>query len=186
MMKRTFFAIDIPSDNIIAGVLPDIKNKLQGEKIKWIPSDQLHLTLKFLGDTPENTIPGIISALSGLLGKIPVMTLQLYSVGLFKNLNNPRIIWIGIQPCPPLHRAVKILNERILPFGFAADETDFVPHLTIGRVKEIKQKEKLGKLIEKYQQESFGTVSITEILFYESILKPEGPVYLPLKRFPLL
>jgi 2'-5' RNA ligase len=186
MIKRTFFAIDIPSDDFMAGVLPAIRNQLQGEKIKWIPSDQLHLTLKFLGDTPENTIPGIISAVTGLLDKIPVITLQLCSVGLFKNLNNPRIIWIGIKPCPPLHQVVKFLNEGILPFGFAADETEFAPHLTIGRVKEIKQREKLGKLIEKYQHESFGTVSITEILFYESILKPEGPVYLPLKRFPLL
>jgi 2'-5' RNA ligase len=185
-MKRTFFAIDIPSDHNMAGVLPDIKNQLQGEKIKWIPSDQLHLTLKFLGDTPENTIPGIISALTEALVKIPVITLQLFSVGLFKNLNNPRIIWIGIKPCLPLHQAVKILNEGILPFGFASDETEFVPHLTIGRVKEIKQREKLGKLIERYQHESFGTVSIKEIIFYESILKPEGPFYVPLKRFPLL
>jgi len=184
-MKRTFFAVDIPINDIISGVLPEIRNQLKGEKIRWIPADQLHLTLKFLGDTPENTIQSIISAVSGLLGKIPAFTLQLCSVGLFKNLHNPRIIWIGIQPCPSLQQAVQSINEGLLPFGFTADETEFLPHITVGRVKEIKQREQLGMLLEKYQHASFGTASITAVIFYESLLKPEGPVYLPLKRIPL-
>jgi len=185
-MKRTFFAIDIPLNDIMAGVLPEIRNQLKGEKIKWIPADQLHLTLKFLGDTPENTVQGIINAVSVPLSKIPVMTLTLCAVGLFKNFHNPRIIWIGTEPCPSLQQAVNSIHEGLLPFGFAADETEFLPHLTIGRVKEIRQREQLNMLLDKYQHASFGTVSITEIVFYESILKPEGPVYLPLKQISLL
>lgn len=184
-MKRTFFAIDIQFDAILSGVLADIRNQLKEDKIKWTPSDQLHLTLKFLGDTPENSIQNIINIVSQPLGKMPASTLQLFSIGLFKNLRNPRIIWVGIKPCPFLQQAMQLLNYSLIPFGYTADKTEFLPHLTIGRIKEIKQTEKLGKLIERYQDESFGTVSVKEIVFYESILKPEGPQYIPLTHFPL-
>ena len=184
-MKRIFFAVDIHPDDTITTLMLDIRNHLTGEKIKWIPADQLHLTLKFLGDTPEDRIQSMISAVYAQLSEVPVMTLHLFSVGVFKNLHNPRIIWIGIKPCPSLYAAQQYLHDGMLPFGFPADDTEFLPHLTIGRIKEIKQREKLGNLIERYKNESFGTVYVAEILLYESVLKPGGPVYTPLMRIPL-
>ncbi|MBN1413954.1 MAG: RNA 2',3'-cyclic phosphodiesterase [Bacteroidales bacterium] len=184
-MKRTFFAVKIHPGEMMAGSLPDIRGHLTGEKIRWIPVDQLHLTLKFLGETPEDIIQDIITTVSGQLCAIPAMTLHLSGVGLFKNLHNPRVIWIGMKPCASLHQAWQYLNDNLLPFGFPAEDKEFRPHLTLGRVKEIRYKEKLNTLIEKYKNISFGTVSVTEILFYESILKPEGPDYIPLMRFPL-
>lgn len=184
-MKRTFFAVDIIPNAKLDSVLQDARNQLKGEKIKWSLPGQLHITLKFLGDTPENMLQGIIDAISEPLAGMQAINLSLDSVGLFKNLHDPRIIWIGTEPCPPLQHAAGLLNERLLPLGYAAEEREFLPHLTIGRVKEIRQKEKLGSLLEHYRHQSFGTVSINGIIFYESILKPEGPVYLPLKRFML-
>ncbi|MBN2276021.1 MAG: RNA 2',3'-cyclic phosphodiesterase [Bacteroidales bacterium] len=184
-MKRTFFAVDIHPGDIITGILSDIRNRLKDEKIKWIPSDQMHLTLKFLGDTHEQSIPGIVDALLQHTGTIPVMNLQLSAVGVFRNLHNPRVIWIGIQPCPVLQQVVQIINKSLISFGFPVDEMAFLPHLTIGRIKDIKQKALLGRLIEEYESIFFGRVNVKEIIFYESILKPEGPVYKPLMRFPL-
>ena len=184
-MKRTFFAVDIPVNTVLSGVLLDIRNQLKGERIKWIPADQLHLTLKFLGDTPENSVQEIINAVSESLSNSTVIPLHLGSVGVFKSLKNPRIIWIGAEPCPPLQQIAAFLDESLLSFGFATEEKEFRPHLTIGRVKEINQREKLSRVVEQYRNESFGMVSLNAILFYESCLKPEGPVYLPLKRFPL-
>jgi 2'-5' RNA ligase len=89
------------------------------------------------------------------------------------------------MPCPPLAQAVQILENTLASFGYPSDQVEFVPHLTLGRVKEIRQAEKLVRLLEQYKNKSFGTADIREIVYYESILHPEGPVYLPLARFPL-
>ena len=184
-MKRTFFALTICPDERLIPVIQDIRYLLAGEPIKWVRTDILHLTLKFLGDTPEDAIRQIISSVDTPFRKIPVMTLHLSTIGLFKNLRNPRVIWIGIMPCPPLEQAVQILGNTMASFGYPVDPVEFVPHLTLGRVKEIKQTEKLVRLLEKYKNSSFGTADVREIIYYESILHPEGPVYIPLARFPL-
>jgi 2'-5' RNA ligase len=184
-MKRTFFAVDIHPDERLSLVLRDVINHLAGEKIKWVSADKMHLTLKFLGDTPDDTIPEIIHSVDLSVREMPVMCLHLSKVGLFKNLHNPRVIWVGIAPCLPLEQAVQSLGGMLAPFGFPEDRVEFIPHLTLGRVKEIRQTEKLAGLLEKYKNESFGTICVREIIYYESMLKPEGPDYHPLARFPL-
>lgn len=184
-MKRTFFAVDIRPDESLTAILQDIRHHLEGEKIKWVTADLVHLTLRFLGDTPEDTIRQIISAADLSIRQVPVMNLHLSTVGLFKSLHNPRVIWIGIKPCPPLEQAVQTLGNMLVSFGYTTDNVEFIPHLTLGRVKEIKHTERLTGLIEKYKDESFGTVCIREIIYYESILKPDGPIYNPLAHFPL-
>jgi 2'-5' RNA ligase len=116
---------------------------------------------------------------------MPVMNLHLTKVGLFRNLHNPRVIWIGIAPCLSLEQTVQSLGDILVTFGFPEDRVEFVPHLTLGRIKGISQPEKLAGLLEKYKNESFGTVCVREVIYYESILKPEGPDYHPLACFPL-
>jgi 2'-5' RNA ligase len=184
-MKRTFFAVDIRPDERLTRILQDIRNDLAGEKIKWVTADLMHLTLKFLGDTPDDTIRQIIRAADASIRTVPVISLHLFAVGLFKNLHNPRVIWIGTKPCLPLEHAVQTLGNSLISVGYPVDPVEFVPHLTLGRVKEIKKTEKLVRLMEKYKNESFGTADIKEIIFYESILQPEGPLYNPLACFPL-
>lgn len=184
-MKRTFFAIEIRPDQGIISVLDDIRNTLAGEKIKWVARDRMHLTLKFLGDTPEDALPQIILAAKISFAKIPVMALHLFSLGIFKNLHNPRVIWIGIRSCPPLEEAAKILGDAMSPFGYPVDPVTFVPHLTLGRIKDIRYMEKLSGLLAKYRDVSFGTASVKEVTLFESILHPEGPEYLTLAEFPL-
>jgi 2'-5' RNA ligase len=184
-MKRTFFAVDIlPDRNLNIGI-QEVKNALREEKIKWIPDNQWHLTLKFLGDTPQDIIQPIIVDISDKMSQLSFMKLHLFSIGLFKNLNNPRILWIGIKSCETLMKAAKYIDEATQNYGFKSENKEFSPHLTIGRIKEIKQINNLGNLIEKYKNTSFGMVTITEIILYESILKSEGPVYLPLHKFSL-
>ncbi|OFY49400.1 MAG: 2'-5' RNA ligase [Bacteroidetes bacterium RBG_13_46_8] len=113
-MKRTFFAVDIRPDERLTAIIQDIRSHLTGEKVKWVTVDLMHLTLKFLGDTPEDTIRQIIDAVDPAVRKIPVMNLHLSALGLFKNLRNPRVIWIGIKPCPPLEQAVHTLDSSYL------------------------------------------------------------------------
>lgn len=184
-MKRTFFAIDIHPDKNLQSDIQEVKNALSYEKIKWAPHNQWHLTLKFLGDTPEDIIQPIIVDISDKISQLPVMNLHLYSLGLFKSLNNPRILWIGFKPCETLINAVKYIDTSLQKYGFESENKEFSPHLTIGRIKEIKQIKNLGNVMEKYKNTSFGMFTITEIIFYESILKSEGPVYLPVHKFPL-
>jgi 2'-5' RNA ligase len=184
-MKRTFFAVDIHPDEKLTGILQDIRSYLAGENIKWVSAGTMHLTLKFLGDTPEEIIPRILTAADPVVRKLSVMDLHLFAVGLFKNLRNPRVIWIGTKPCPRLVQAAQTLDNILASFNYPVDQVEFIPHLTLGRVKEINQTEKLVSLLEKYKNESFGAVNIREIIWYESMLKPEGPLYSPLAHFPL-
>jgi RNA 2',3'-cyclic 3'-phosphodiesterase len=184
-MKRTFFAVDVLPDIIIKDLIAEAKGFLSGEKIKWVDTDSLHLTLKFLGDTPEEVIQPIVKKLQQQLKNIQVMQLDLSSLGLFKNLHDPRVLWMGIKPNPALEKAAHILDESMLSFGFQGEGKEFRPHLTLGRIKEIKKTNRLGNLIERYRNVSFGKAKISEIIFYESLLRSEGPVYIPLSKFQL-
>jgi 2'-5' RNA ligase len=184
-MKRTFFAIRIRPGDIVDQTIMLIRKELVRERIKWVSIDDLHLTLKFLGDTREEEIPAILESVYDQLKEAPVMKLHLFSLGLFRNLYNPRVIWIGIKPDPGLLQTQKRIEKCLLPFGFHPEDQKFFPHFTLGRVKEIKERDRLGNLIERFKNESFGIVTVSEIIFYESILKPECPLYSPLKVFPL-
>ncbi len=184
-MKRTFFAVDIHPDKKLLSDIQEIKASLRDEKIKWIQDNQWHLTLKFLGDTREETIGSLIHDVSLGIRKLPCMNLHLFSLGLFKNLHNPRILWIGIKPDAMLSDVAKFINEITLQYGFEAENREFSPHLTIGRIKEIRHTSILNTTIGQFKDTSFGTVRISEIIFYESILKPDGPVYIPIHKFPL-
>jgi 2'-5' RNA ligase len=184
-MRRTFIAIDIPASAKIKKCLHILSSGLAGEKIRWMADNNLHLTIKFLGDTEEKTIPGIVTKLTEITKNLTAFPVTIKKVGVFKNLRDPRIIWLGIEADKGLAELKTSVENQISMLGFPPEDRKFSPHLTVGRIKFLRDKNKLHQIIDDYQEQILHQFFVKELVFYESILKKEGPEYIPLGRYRL-
>jgi 2'-5' RNA ligase len=103
----------------------------------------------------------------------------------FRNLNDPRVIWVGIENREKLAELSKAIKSGLDKAGITTDEKEFRPHLTLGRIKRIKNKTSLEEVINKHSNHKFQDVRVTEVIFYESILQQSGSLYIPIKTFSL-
>jgi RNA 2',3'-cyclic 3'-phosphodiesterase len=186
MMKRLFAAIKIHPDKNFLDQLHRLQTQMDHEKIKWVEDHNIHITLKFFGETDERKIPEISGVLTKVAGGVPAFGFHFQSLGVFGSKYDPRVVWIGIEPYDLLVNLMKKLHAELKTIGYEPDRQNLVPHLTIGRIKEIKDKQLFQLTIEKFREISSSEMMAGEIILYESILKREGPVYSVQKTFPLL
>lgn len=184
-MKRTFIAIKIPLSRQSAEIIDDIKKQLATEKIKWVDMWNMHITLHFLGDTDETILNDIGTELKKQLKDFKSFTLGCNGLGLFKNIHNPKVLWFGINRSDEFFYLKKRIDDALKPFGFFKEGRMFKPHLTIGRIKFIKNKNILSDILSEYKNMHLQDFNITEVLFYESELTPRGPIYKVIQKFDL-
>jgi len=179
-MNRLFIAVKINPDKNLLEVYNSLKRECYASKIKWVDSELFHITLKFLGETPEEKIPVIKKVMEKAVNDFNVFDFDIKGVGIFGSSYRPRVIWLGLEGSEELKRlgnkVIGLLEEN----GFENDRQNFVPHLTVGRIKYIQDKTKLRKLVDKYKEAFLQTVKVEKIILYESVLKREGPQYFPL------
>ena len=184
-MKRTFLAVKIFPEPALINVLEDFYSSLNKEKIKWVEKNNLHITLKFLGDTEEENIPVINEKLLEVASKDNNFHIILQGCGVFKNLRKPKVLWVGLHETENLKNLHLDIENSLAETGFAKEERPFSPHLTIGRIKFLKNysilRSKLGQYHDKYFQQNH----VNEFIFYESILTQAGPIYRIINKFPL-
>jgi 2'-5' RNA ligase len=179
-MKRTFIAIKIASGESMKEIYNHFREDLSREKIKWVNPDSMHITLCFLGDTNEEKIQRLRDEIEKTVSLFPPLKLDFQGCGVFKNLRDPRVIWFGLEENELLKDLKNSLDSTIEPFGFMPDKRDFMPHLTMARIKWIRDISVLEDLINAYKDEPLQVSDIGEVIYYESILKPDGPEYIPL------
>lgn len=184
-MKRTFIAVKIPVSKQTAEIIQDIKSELQNEKIKWVEIFNMHITLFFAGDTDEEMIQKISTALEDVLKSKKSFTLRGKGIGVFKNLNNPRVLWLGIEKSESLQYLKCEIDRMMKKLGFEIENRPFKPHLTLGRIKSINDKRKLKQVLDDYENIELQNFEINKVFFYESKLTPEGPVYKVIKQVEL-
>ena len=184
-MKRTFIATKISPGEKLLKTYTKVRNELKNEKIKWVNSDQFHITLFFLGDTDEEMIPRIRTQVGNLVDQFSSFYINLSGLGVFKNIHKPRVLWAGIYQYETMKEIKEKIEKEMVALGFPADEREFKPHLTLARIKWLNDKENLKGLLEEYKDEDFQQVKINEIIYYESILKPRGPEYKLIEKFIL-
>ena len=184
-MKRTFVAIRINISKQTAEFFNDIKFQLKDEKINWVDPWNIHLTLFFLGDTEEKLIPEISEELKLKLKGIKSFKLKCKKLGLFKNINNPRVLWFGLEKKQALLELKQKVDNVIKSFGYRVENKKFAPHLTLGRVKVLKNKRLLESIVEKYKDQTIQEFEVGELVFYESKLTPKGPIYSVLNKIML-
>jgi RNA 2',3'-cyclic 3'-phosphodiesterase len=183
MAKRLFAAIRISPDVNLLDQLHQLEQHLSHERIKWVEDHNIHITLKFFGETDEDKIPEIEDVLKRVAEENHAFGFRLHSLGVFGSKYDPRVLWIGIEPYEHLVELMKDLNARLDNIGYEPDRQNLVPHLTIGRIKQIKDKQGFQKIIENFREIRSKEMSTTGFILYESILKKEGPVYHALNTF---
>jgi 2'-5' RNA ligase len=177
---RLFIAIPLPkpTDQYLADIIRSLRKP--GDGIKWVDPRNIHLTLRFLGDTDERLVPSICKEISDVASICRVAECTLGRVGAFPNLNRPRVIWIGLETnVDMLKNVASKLEQRVRAIGFAPEDKPFKPHLTLGRVRE-------GTPLVSVDTEAASRfappepVRVDRMILFQSTLTPQGPVYKPL------
>jgi 2'-5' RNA ligase len=176
-MKRLFAAIKIHPSAKFLDVFNQISASLHHERIKWVEPENMHLTLKFFGETDEKQIPSINQSLQTAVSQSKPFTLKIANTGIFGSRYDPKVIWFGIGKNPELDNLAKNIFIELKKCGWHPDRQNFVPHLTIGRIREIKDKPLFQKIIDKFHNIEIQEENVNEIILYESILRREGPLY---------
>lgn len=183
---RTFIAIKITPEKKLTDLIKSIKDSLKGEEIKWVDSNNLHLTLRFLGETSKEQVAGIFELLESISLHFQPFQFELKGVAIFKNKNHPRVLFISIENDLVLKQLAKAIQKKINSLEFSVDQNNFNPHLTLGRIKYIQNKEAFYSLIKKFSEVKIQQVTVSEIIFYQSLLSSEGPTYRPIKIVNLI
>jgi len=177
-MIRTFIAVELPERFLAEIEKIEMSFNLPG--IKLVEPKLVHITLKFLGDIPENNVEAVASALSQVNCK--PFEARIKGVGVFPKPAYIKVIWLGAHGnFEALHSEV----ERVLlPFKFGKDH-QFSPHATIARVKQIRDKSNVLENISRMQDIDLGTMMVDSISLKKSTLTPEGPIYETLREINL-
>ena len=180
---RGFIAIDIDSFPKLVEFERDIKNS--GANVKLVEPENIHLTLKFLGDTDELLIDRIEEIMKESVKEIEPFTIKFKSAGVFPNERYIKVMWIGIENGEIIGKIASKIDKKISDLGFEKEKRKFSVHLTIARVKSAKNKEKLLQIIEKYRDVEFNSIKVESIKLKKSDLTPKGPIYTTLKEIKL-
>ncbi len=183
---RLFIAIELSSE--IKKNIMELINILRykGEGVKWVRPNGIHLTLKFLGETPPSRIQEITNSLQKTVKNFSSFYLSFQSTGCFPSGKKPpRVLWIGVEPNDYLNKIQKELEKNLEEIGYPKEKREFIPHLTLGRVRSPGRLGSIKEEFEKHKERSFGKMKVEKVTLFQSILKPEGAEYIPLAHFNL-
>lgn len=187
-MKRTFLAIPIPVGDEYPTLVQRLQRTLEHERrnINWCKTNQIHLTLKFIGDTPDADIPKIIEACQQVAKRHQPFTMDFNRTGIFGSKHAPRVVWLGMNDEP---QALYDLEDDLLDafdgLGYLRDRQNFVPHLTVCRLKGLIDKPFFWQIYDGIEQKTYLQADVQEIVYFQSFLQPTGAFYKTLKRIPL-
>ena len=184
-MKRVFIAIKINPGKDLADFIASLKSDLKDERISWTEKENIHITLAFLGDTEELMLGKVKDMLKRTCPMEEPFSILLRGAGVFKSFSDPRILWAGIENSEKLVSLQGVIRTGLSESGISVEERQFTPHLTLGRIRNIMNKEKLRSIIESNSGKEWQTVNVNEVTFYESILMQTGAVYRPMEIYKL-
>ncbi len=184
-MKRLFAAIKVHPGEALTQLVYDFQSACKYDRIKWVDLNNIHITLKFFGETLEEQIPDICAALTEITAGMTAFDLVLSNTGIFGSKYNPRVIWIGIEQNEKLLDLGQEILDGLEKIGFKKDRQNFVPHLTIGRIKHIDNKERFNSTLKKLQSVDIQKEAINRFYLFESKLFRTGPRYSIIETFKL-
>lgn len=190
MSIRCFIAIEIEEEirNEIARVQQRLRKELRGDEsgIKWVPPENIHLTLKFLGNVADQDLREICDAVSRAASECPPFSFSVGACGCFPPKGSARVLWIGITDGQPeLKQLAKQVDHWVNKLGFPRERRAFSGHLTLARVRSFNAGKAVRRVVEQTSIETLGQQSISRITVFQSDLKPGGPIYAPLHHAPL-
>ena len=186
---RLFIAIEIP--HTIRQSLSDLISEVRAgsdSHIKWVKPENIHLTLKFLGDTPQEKVPLIVKGIENVAVSLTQFSLKAQGTGVFPSTKQPRVLWAGVTALPEMERLYHLIDEKLIPLGFLGEKRGFSPHLTLGRVAETADSNVIQTVVKRLlqsQQKEFGSADIDHVTLFQSTLAQGGSIYTPLMRIDL-
>lgn len=187
---RTFIALELPEEHKtrVAEIIKSLKNAPGGRYVRWVRTEGMHLTLKFLGEIDQQSISVIAEGIIAATKNQRQIQLRLSELGCFPNPSNPRVLWLGVKgDTQMLTQLQSRIDRELHQRGFNKEPRPYHPHLTLGRLRKDVPKveyQQVAKLLEAGKPD-LDTFLIDEVILFESLLRPEGAVHKPLVRTPL-
>lgn len=185
MRVRCFIAVEIPEPlRVTIGNIIETLKQCDAD-VKWVSSQNIHITLKFLGDTEESLLPAIQERLSKKLFNYRPFCIRISGAGAFPPGRHPRVIWIGTEESSALKALQGEVESEMGALGYAAEERPFQAHLTIGRVKSGRRLSEMAKKLAESREMAIGNFEVRSIKLMKSELGRGAPVYTCLAEIPL-
>jgi 2'-5' RNA ligase len=171
--------IGIPPAKSVENHLESILARLRPKSrdVKWVPAENIHLTLKFLGTIEESMVISITDVLQKASGNYRTFTLTLSGVGVFPNVRSPRVVWVGMNESSVLTELQADIEDGLASLGFEREKRKYTAHLTLGRFKSSRGKSILKEKIETYRERVTGSFDVGTISLMKSDLGPSGAKY---------
>lgn len=187
---RAFIAVDLSSAILaqLASLSAQLQRGAAARLVRWVAVNNIHLTLKFLGDVPVERLEGLKQMLAAAANRCRAFDLAVGGLGVFPSLRQPRVVWVGTQPSTDLQGLQKGLEAEAERLGFPKEDRPFSPHLTLGRVaREISpdQARQLSQALAAFTVGDLGLSPVLAVHLYQSDLRPGGSVYSVLSSVPL-
>lgn len=181
-LLRAFLAAELPPNlqDAIQTATAGLRSTLGAELVRWVAAQNVHLTLKFLGDVSPASLDLIKHMLETEAEKHEAFDAAIVGFGCYPNARRPRILWVGLEAPTSLNSLHHDLNAAAARLGYPAEDRDFSPHLTIGRVRQNATATELQRIradVEHLQLGNLGSTRIEAIHLFKSDLLPSGSVY---------
>ena len=184
-MIRAFIAVTIDTQVVreISDAMIQLRRALP--EVRWVTPEQIHLTVKFLGDIEPSQVEPIANALEQALKLFPQFTINAKGLGVFPAARHPRVLWVGLEGAELIKLAADV-EAALEPIGFLPEARSFQPHLTIGRWRRLDGPAKnLAQELERWKNHDYGASRVQALTFFQSVLKPDGALHQPLRLIPM-
>lgn len=172
---RAFIAVDVKLDDRLVLVLNSLRKT--EAYLKLVNPNNLHITLKFLGDIQESIVSDIINIIQeSIKGKTP-FSIKMHGIGAFPNMKHISVVWSGIYNSEQLVEIAEYLDLNLERMGFRPETRKFSPHLTLARMKGSRDIDSVQKVITDNINTDFGEILLNSIKLKKSVLTPKGPIY---------
>lgn len=187
---RAFVALEMPEPirQSLADIGARMKLELSGLPLRWVPIQNMHLTLKFLGDVKPDQVEEVTQLIGMLTKKYSPFSISLNGLGAFPNTKRARVLWVGLETPESLNEMAAAFESAFVKIGFQQEGRPFAPHLTLARVRghaRLEDLQKINEVISSTPTPKSSSAIAGKIIFFQSELRPGGSVYNPLAQFVL-
>lgn len=187
MSKRLFVGIPVQIDSPLASLTAAIKKLRIGAdrremEFDWAPVENYHITLNFLGETPEEKLTEISDLIAQVADGFPPFETTLRGVGGFPDEHHARVLWIGARKSRLLSQMQTELATAFASIGYPLEERSYIPHMTIARTRKARSTK---DLVSPYVRTKFGEMNVTSLALFESVMHGAKTHYEILQTFPL-
>lgn len=175
MTFRGFIAVDVPASPVLERFAEALH--AASASLKVVSTDQIHLTVKFLGGTEEGLVPEIEGAIREACADVRPFEVSVRGTGAFPSLSRMNVVWVGVEGAEPIARIAAVLDASLESLGFAGERRPWKAHVTLARVKGHRDLDRVRGILEAHRDDLFGHHRVDRIFLKKSVLTPSGATY---------